>query len=80
MTMRERMQAVPGSYDDFVNSMVRWSERDSSIESSIWEQLENKPESDTDDITLVLWKHLGIGEPIEIEEEKPKARVKAAML
>lgn len=80
MTMRERMQAVPGNYDDFVNSMVRWSERDSSIESAILEQLENKPESDTDDITLVLWKHLGIGEPIEIEEEKPKARVKAAML
>lgn len=80
MTMRERMKAVPGSYDDFVNSMVRWSERDSSIESAILEQLENKPESDTDDITLVLWKHLGIGEPIEIEEEKPKARVKAAML
>ena len=80
MTMRERMQAVPGSYDDFVNSMVRWSERDSSIESAILEQLNNKPESDTDDITLVLWKHLGIGEPIEIEEEKPKSRVKAAML
>ena len=44
MTMRERMQAVPGSYDDFVNSMVRWSERDSSIENAILEQLDNKPE------------------------------------
>ena len=69
MTMRERMQAIPGSYDDFVNSMVRWSERDSSIESAILEQLDKKPKSNTDDITLVLWKHLGVGEPLEIVED-----------
>ena len=79
MTMRERMEAVPGSYDDFVNSMVRWSERDGTIKDAILKQLQEKPDSDTDDVTLVLWKYLGIEKPLEITEEESRHKVKVAM-
>ena len=70
MSFTEIMRSVHGSYDDFVNSMVRWSNRDAGIKDAILEQLRVKPDSNTDDITLVLWKCLEIGEPIEIVDDE----------
>ena len=66
----EMMQKIPGSYDDFVNDTADWMERDEKIRFAILEQLRIKPDSDTDDVTLVLWKCLGIGEPIEIVDDE----------
>ena len=60
--------------------MVRWSERDRRIEDAIIKKLQDKPDSNTDDITLVLWDCLGIGEPLEIvDDEEPRRRMKVAM-
>ena len=40
------------------------------LSEKIMEQLKYKPDSDTDDITMVLWKCLGIGEPLELIDDK----------
>ena len=74
------LEKIPGSYEDFVNDTADWMERDETIRSAILEQLRIKPDSDTDDVTLVLWKCLDIGEPLEIDEDEPRHKVRAAML
>ena len=66
----EMMKKVPGSYDDFVNDTADWMERDEGIRSAILEQLRIKPSSNTDDITLILWNCLGIGEPVELVDDE----------
>ena len=66
----EMMKRVPGSYDDFVNDTADWMERDEKIRCAILEQIRSKPDSDTDDVTLVLWKCLGIGEPVELVDDE----------
>ena len=66
----EMMKAVPGSYDDFVRDTARWMDRDENIRKAILEQLQNKPTSDTDDITKVLWGCLGIGEPLVLVDDE----------
>ena len=73
------MKSIPGSYDDFVNSMTRWMERDGSIRDAVLEKLRVDPDSDTCDILEVLCDCLGVGEPLELiddEEEthKPSRR------
>ena len=64
----ELMERVPGSYRDFVIDTVRWMEEDDNIRDAILARLEEKPDADTDDLTLVLWNCLGIDEnhPLEI--------------
>ncbi len=39
MDIRERLKAVPGSYDDFVSSTARWMERDDRRKAAILDQL-----------------------------------------
>ena len=82
MSIEEKLKAVPGSYDDFVNDIMRWIRRDSNIEVLIENQFISKPDSTTDDLTLVLWDYLGVGKPIEIvdDDEKKKKKVSVAML
>lgn len=77
---KKMLEKIPGSYEDFVNDTAGWMECDETIRSAILDQLRIKPDSDTDDITLVLWKCLGIGEPLEIVEDEPRHKVRAAML
>ncbi len=82
MDYREMLNEIPGSYDDFVNSTARWMEKDPSIREAILKQIENNSDSDTQDIMKVLWKCLGIGEPLTIvddEEEKPKRSRKSSI-
>ena len=69
MDIRERLRAVPGSYDDFVSSTARWMEKDDRIKSAILDQLEMKPDSSTKDIMNVLCDLLGIGEPVDLVDE-----------
>ena len=72
----DRLKTVPGNYDDFINDTADWMLRDERIEKAVLDQLTNKPDSDTDDITLVLWKCLGIGTPLELidDEDRPKPK------
>ena len=70
MSIVELLRFVPGSYDDFVKDTADWMERDIRIKETILEQFRIKPESNTDDITLVLWNCLGIGEPLELVEDE----------
>ena len=63
------LRSVPGSYDDFVIDTEDWMERDERIKRAILDQIKDNPESDTDDITLVLWNCLGLGEPLEIVDD-----------
>ena len=79
MNIKEMMESVPGSYDDFVNTIVRWTNKDENIKSLIIEHVKNNPNSSTSDILGVLWKSLGIGEPLElIEDEDTLSPVKAS--
>ena len=68
--LRNLMENIPGSYDDFVNSTVRWMVKDGKIESAIITQLRNNPKSDTSDILEVLCECLGIGEPLELVDDE----------
>lgn len=68
--VKKILRAVPGSYDDFVNDTFAWMKRDEDFHDAIIKQLNEKPDSDTDELTLILWKHLGIGEPVELVEDE----------
>ena len=80
MDIRQRLKAIPGSYDDFVDSTARWMDRDAEIRADILKQFEAKPDSSYSDIMDILCRRLGIGKPVEIVEDEPRRRVKAAML
>ena len=82
MSIEDRLRNVPGSYDDFVNDTLRWMQRDSKIKDAIEKQLQINPDSNTDDLTLILWECLGIGSPLEIvdEADTEKKRISVAML
>ena len=69
MNIREKLKAIPGSYEDFVNSTARWMEQDNEIRTAIMNQFEVKPDSTYSDIMSILCEHLGIGEPIELVDE-----------
>lgn len=68
--LRNLMENIPDIYDDFVNSTIRWMEKDGKIESAIITQLRNNPKSDTSDILEVLCECLGIGEPLELVDDE----------
>ena len=65
----EMLWKVPKSYDDFVTDTVRWMEQDEGIRDAILLKLKENPNADSDELTLVLWKCLGIGEPLELIDD-----------
>lgn len=69
MNIRKKLEAIPGSYDDFVNSTERWMEQDDQIKNSILKQFETDPDSSYADIMNILCERLGIGEPVELVDE-----------
>ena len=82
MNIREMMESVPNSYDDFVNTVVSWTSKDENIKTTIIKFVRDNPSSSTSDILGVLWDCLGIGEPIEIvdDDDLQKKKVTVAML
>ena len=72
------MWNIPGSYEDFVNDTTDWMMRDNNIQRAILEQLRNNPDSNTDDLTRVLWNILGIGKPLEILDDNGDVEIKTA--
>ncbi len=69
MSDRELMQNVSGSYDDFVNAMVRWMSSDSNIRNKVRSYLNVNPNPSTSDVLGILWECLGVGEPLEIVDD-----------
>ena len=82
MNIREMMMSIPGSYDDFVNCIVRWTNKDEKIKDAILAQMRDFPDSSSSDVLGVLWNCLGIGEPLEIvdDDEPVRKPFKVAML
>ena len=69
MRDRELMENISDSYDDFVNSMVRWMKRDNNIRKKILEYINTNPNATTSDILGILWECLGIGKPLEAVDD-----------
>ena len=44
------------------------------VEEAINEQFQRKPDSDTNDITEIVWKCFGIGKPLEIVVDEPEPK------
>ena len=80
MDYKKMLQALPHSYDDFVNDTADWMERDSSVKEGVLEQLRKKPDSTPSDILKIVCEKLGMTEPLEIDEDEPRHKVRAAML
>ena len=77
MTDLELMKRVPDSYDDFVNSMVRWMGRDTNVRNRVLELINKNPGSSTSDILKVLCDCLGIGDPLELIDDEEESVVGA---
>ena len=69
MEIKEKIDAIPNSYDDFVMFTSECMERDEHINDAILTQLRDYPDSDVNDITKVLCDCLGIGEPITLIDD-----------
>ena len=67
--LRNLMENIPDSYEDFVNCTVRWMVKDDKIQKAILTQLHNDPDSNTSDIMEILCDCLGLGEPLEIVDD-----------
>ncbi len=65
----ELLKNVPDSYEDFVNCLTRWMDRDPEIKNRILDQLNSNPDSSTSEILKILCDYLGIGEPLELLDD-----------
>ncbi len=70
MNMKEKLAALPYSYDDFVRFTMQCIEREDGIKEAIERQFQAKPDSDTNDITKVVVDFLGLGESLELVDDE----------
>lgn len=75
MSDRELMRNISDSYDDFVNTMVRWMEKDSSIRTKILDFMKERPNSSTSDLLGVLWECIGIDISEDIADDGCAAKI-----
>lgn len=66
MDIRDRLRAVPRSYEDFVNYTFRRIEENDSLRDAVIERLNSDPEANSSDILELVVNFLGLGEPLEI--------------
>jgi len=59
MDIREKLRALPGSYEDFVDSTLECMEQE-DVRIAVLEQLQRKPDSTPGDVLKVLCKCLGM--------------------
>lgn len=59
MYKREKLRALPGSYEGFVDSTLECMEQEEDVRIAILEQLQRKPDSTHSDVLKVLCKCLG---------------------
>ncbi len=74
------LEAVPDSYEDFVNCTAQWMLRDEGIQNAILEKMKAEPNATTSDILEVLFFDCLKLEPLEIvdDEEECSEDVQAA--
>ena len=70
MNLRDRLNAVPGSYEDFVNCIVRWADQDEGFREVIIRHLTDNPDTSSSDTLKVFCEYMGFTEPIEIVEDE----------
>ena len=69
MNDRELLESISDSYEDFVNSMVRWMSRDSNIRAKVLHYLKTNPNPSTSDVLGILWECIGIEKPLEVVDD-----------
>ena len=69
MDMREKLMALPYSYDDFVDFTMQCIEQEKGVKEAVEKQFSINPNSDTNDITEVVWRCLGIDEAVELIDD-----------
>jgi len=60
MDIREKLRALPGSYEDFVDSTIECMEQEEDVRIAVLEQLQRKPDSTPSDVLKVLCESLGM--------------------
>ena len=60
MDIREKLRALPGSYEDFVDSTIECMEQEEDVRIALLEQLQRKPDSTPSDVLKVLCESLGM--------------------
>ena len=69
VSIRDILSAVPGSYDDFVNSTAECMSQDEGLKNLIVKLLINEPESNSSDILKVMCNYYGFNRPLELVDD-----------
>ena len=69
ISVMDVLRAVPGSYDDFVNSTADCMSQDKELENLIMELIRTKPESNSSDVLKTLCDFYGFNKPLEIVDD-----------
>ena len=69
VSIRDILSAVPGSYDDFVNSTAECMSQDEGLKDLIVKLLINEPESNSSDILKVMCNYYGFNRPLELVDD-----------
>ena len=77
-SIRDILKAVPGSYDDFVNSTAECMNKDENLRNMILNLLRVSPGADSSDVLKALCDFYGFNKPLELvdddeEESFPEA-------
>ena len=73
MDIRERLRAVPRSYEDFVNYTAERMEENAGLRDAVVEQMDSNPDANSSDILQVVVDFLGLSKPLEIVDDKEDA-------
>ena len=64
------LRSIPRSYEDFVIDTAGWMEQNDTIKEAVLAQLREFPDSTPSDVLGVVWKCLGMGEPLELIDDE----------
>ena len=67
--IKDILSAVPGSYDDFVNSTAECMGQDEGLKNLIVKLLINEPDSNSSDILKVMCNYYGFNRPLELVDD-----------
>lgn len=67
--MRRMLSALPGSYDDFVESTIRRMQESEGLKDVLFDFLLAYPNSRPSDVIKVLFEYLGMVKPLEIVDD-----------
>ena len=67
--VRDILRAVPGSYDDFVNSTSECMRQDGELKSIILNLIRIRPEVDSSGVLKALCDFYGFNKPLELVDD-----------